>query len=847
MIECAWDATHNVVVLHRPQSAAASEGNLRLAIAYAGGDDQYFAGFFPAGWRHWVVQAPAGGDFRLSFYAGDAAPSPLGDTPEPVQEVLFERDLTLPPGQPVPHGRRLCGRLYGPRAAVRRVGMSRPFVVATGHTLESFLEKGGLRPPFDLGITVAACRGGAMGPASHPFRERELAIPVCVRRAADREPLPPDAVHLMGFEEFKPADDIETFKGLMFPVVEVDLTAFGEAAEDVRLGLTFFHRPFLGDGDQEVRRVHGESLRVVERDGRRLVQWPCRDACHRDVLGVHFAGGHPLAARTVDDDPSCLLRDPVPPGTCFAVWFLGNRCMTVPSLCGGAGIGGEVTVDRAEVEVARFCSWIGGEVTVDQAEAEVARFCSWIGADERLHSQGALSGAQQAEACTLFAYVELLGEAQAPMQGPVAALLRPLGLGLQSFTEFVRRPDVAFAVVGIPELRSRLDAAGGRLRAPQETAGISLVAFLAAALEGGDGALAAWVDAYPGAQPLLWRLVLAGVPLSRLMASGLTPDGLVAEPQRLAANLDLALNPEERRAAAAVIEDLGQDPAPLAEAPRHLSDVEPLCRLMGRAEVGLADDLARATRMLAEAGLPAPAGLAQVKVALARSVADATLLPREALAQRVMTLAPGQGPRGGSRVTGEVQTRGALQAMVEVLEGRPPPAADRSDCAGLTMAWCRGVLSGEGADWPVAAPLPAPLPAEDQRAVEAELDRLEHRWLHSDGRARWVLPDWTAERLRRQRAKVDEVAAGAQAVRAWLGKLPVAGGAEGVRMAGLIERVERVAPWVVAHRIWREATVKPVMEGRLSADLSERLRSANRHPPDWEAVAAAIATELERP
>lgn len=823
MIECAWDATHDVVLLHRPQTPEGEAGDLRVAIAFAGGADYYFAGVFPADWRLWAVQAPAGGDFRLAFYPVDSGGGSTDPRAAPVQEVRFARDLTFFRQQPVPHGRKLRGRVYGPRAGLRRVARSGPVVLGPGRCLEDWLEEKNLRPPLSLGISIAACEDGAQGPDRHPFRDHETEVPVRIARLPDREPLPAGAVHLRGFAVFDPGGDPAAFDGLTFPVCEVDLTAFGAAAAQVRLSLTFFHRPFLDDSQGGVvRRVHGRSLPLREHGGRRFVRWACREGGHRDLLGVHLAGGHALTALTAAQDPNCLLRDPVAPGACITVLYLGDRCIPHPPL--------------TEFVVADT------EVGADLVAVEIARFASWIAADERLHAGTTLNGAQRAEACTLFAFVELLGELERVMQAadgrdPVASLLRPLGLGLGSFGEFVRRPDLVFAAVALPQLRERLAAAGSGLRLPAQAAGMSLVAFLAAALEGGDADLAGWVDARPETQPLLWRLLLAGMPLSRLRAAGLEPDGPVAEPQRLAANLDLCLDPAARGLAAALLDDLGVTAAPLAQAPRRLGDVEPLCRLMGRAEVGLADDLGRAAALLTSAGLPAPEGIMGVKEALAQALAQGTLLPREALLRRTARAWGDAGLGAAAPLADEVRTRAALLAMIEVLEGRAPPPTSRSDGMGLVLAWCRRVLEGNDAAWSGQDALPA----DEHAAVLAQLQAQERRWLREDGQS---LPGWTAERLLRQRAKEDEVSAAADAARIWLQAPGTADPQACARQVALVTRTGRLAPWLIAQRIWGEA-VQPALDGTLSG-WDAQVRAANQHPPEWEPVAAAIADAIRR-
>jgi hypothetical protein len=826
VIECAWDATHDVVLLHRPPTSDGETGDLRVAIAFAGGADYYFAGVFPADWRLWAVQAPAGGDFRLAFYPVDSGAGSTDTRAAPVQEVRFARELTLSPRQQVPHGHKLCGRIYGPREGLRRVARSGPVVLGPGRCLEDWLDEKNLRPPLRFGISIAACEDGAQGPDRHPFRDHETAVPVRIARLPDLEPLPAGAVHLRGFAVFGRGDDPAAFDGLTFPVCEVDLTAFGMAADQVRLSLTFFHRPFLG-GTQGgvVRHVHGRSLPLREQGGRRFVRWACREGCHRDLLGVHLAGGHALTALTAAQDPNCLLREPVAFGACITVLYLGDRCIPHPSL--------------AEIVAA------DQEVSPDLVAVEIARFASWVAADERLHSGATLSGAQRAEACTLFAFVELLGELERVMQAadgrdPLAALLRPLGLGLRSFGEFIRRPDLVFAAVALPQLRARLAAAGRGLRLPAQAAGMSLVAFLAAALEGGDADLAAWVDARPEAQPLLWRLLLSGMPLSRLRAAGLEPDGPVAEPERLAANLDLCLDPAARELAAALLDDLGLAAAPLAQAPRRLGDVEPLCRLMGRAEVGLVDDLERAAAVLTAAGLPAPAGVMVVKAALAQALAQGTLVPREALLRRTARAWTDAGSGAAAPLAGEIRTRAALLAMIEALEGRAPPPATRPDGMGLVLAWCRRAIEGNDAAWSAQDPLPA----DAHASVLALLQAQERKWLREDGQPRSPLPGWTGERLVRQRAKEDEVSAAADAARRWLQAPGHAEPQECARHVAIVARIGRLAPWLIAYRIWMEA-VHPALDGTLSG-WDEQVGAANKLSSEWEAVAAAIADTMRR-
>jgi len=88
------------------------------------------------------------------------------------------------------------------------------------------------------------------------------------------------------------------------------------------------------------------------------------------------------------------------------------------------------------------------------------------------------------------------------------------------------------------------------------------------------------------------------------------------------------------------------------------------------------------------------------------------------------------------------------------------------------------------------------------------------------------------------------VSAAADAARRWLQAPGHAEPQECARHVAIVARIGRLAPWLIAYRIWMEA-VHPALDGTLSG-WDEQVGAANKLSSEWEAVAAAIADTMRR-
>jgi hypothetical protein len=496
--ECAWDVTHQTVVLYWPLNDRNVDGPLSLVVTFDDGEDGYFAGQLEAKEIFSAIHVPSSGAFRLQVYlAAELAPGV--DRVVPLRSFRFDPTLAVHPDAILHRDQKLRTRLFRLDERTGFTRMSRVREVLPGTSLKRFLDEQGGIPPGWAGLAVTHLQAGnrptdiIQGPSAQPFRKQGHFIGVDFLRRADKRWPIPGGIVIPGFEH------------LTYPVIRLDLTDFGEGARRAADGVTFFRRSL---GSTGFKQTPGAGLKIHRSEERIYLIWECTKGCHRDLIGVHFRGGPQLVASSPSgtDDPRIPFTGSTEPATCIAGLYLGSEVW-----------------ERPEQAVEFVPEDLGAPFELDLDRLQIERFFAWANEDARVRAANAdLRGASCAESCTLYAYIQFLGRVVQQSGGmDVIGLFKRLGLRLDSFGDFARRPDLAFAAIGNEALQQRLLAAGERLVAPGLEGDLSPLAFFATALEPEDGELATWADSLSvQEQSLLWSLLVGGASLSALRQSG---------------------------------------------------------------------------------------------------------------------------------------------------------------------------------------------------------------------------------------------------------------------------------------------------------------------------------------
>lgn len=868
--ECAWDAECGLIVLYREDPGRSDGGPYALVVEPRDGQAAYYAGDLPAGTGLWAVRAPVAEQFRLLFYAAGTA-NPLAA--EPVASIPFDAALRADPQVPAGAFRQLGGWLFLPGGDDEdiRGPLIQRIEVPAGQTIQGVLADQGWAPGDRCGISCARASGtgaeAVRGPSSHPFHQMRERIEVSFSVVPDPRPLPEDAVRI---------DELEQ---LDIPAIILDLTPFGDLDALLSEGFCFIHGRHGSELGPEC--TYGSaSMLHRDADGRRLLIWPCTDACHLDLLGVYYAGGHRLVPR---EDPVTGVRlqgiGEADDGGLLLAQYFGDDYRVQP---------------RQSVEMLQ-------DLGMDPTELALELRAGWI-LDRKAWPDADWRGAEHAEAFTLVAFGGALNALlRMGAEGRLDAALADLAEALPSFSHFGARPELAFAMSDDGDLSAALARRGPRTESLLDPDLLSPVSALAAALEPGLTDLGPWMEGQdPGSQYLLWRFMLAGGRASHWRDLAFTPELAIGQDlERLAGRVRLAMDPPHLPAYVAVLEDLGIGSGTFARAPRGLADVDERLRAMmqadqalGREIEGIDRDLAFAGRELridrsaVLAGLESAlgaGGLADLDTLRGRLSARAVAMDRdliqlagaiEGLRLRATVLAladalgldlgesPSEDPfdpdvQSDPWLASGEPAEDPLRADQPGDARRPPapayiPAARvpdpaprdgetrdepaEADPADLVLAWCAGAMRHQGLVFPPPGPAAAPA---DAGALDALLDDLEDYWGLAEGMTPEPLPQWRGERQRTARRLLEQWRSGIDRVRS------LAADAHGMGPGVLLRRMERARDCIIAEMLWGsiQSDARDLRQGGNDAriaDLARRMGQAA--PADWDALAAVLET-----
>lgn len=850
---CAWDAGLGLLVLYRQPGAV--DGGFSLVVAPGGGLPPWYAGELPADAPLWVIRVPADGAFRLLLYPA-GAPVPLLGEPPPLADgtpavLAFDARLRVDPERPPGARARYEGFLLRGAGAGPLPCAVRSFEVGGAETLAEVL--GG--DWDDQGITVfRAIDAGPLvlrGPAMHPLRVAGGGLDVHFTLVPDPPAAAADAV-------CTPA-----FAALAAPAIAVDLSAFGDAAEELRAGLWFFHHPH--GPERGVAHWSGADLPLLtDEQGGRFLLFTADDACHLDLLGVATGGAPLLVPRA---DPALPLRGlPEPPAAtdCLLMLYHGDAWLLPAATA------------AAYAALAReHCA------PLDLAALTLTRDAAWLG--ERLH-HGDWRGAQHAEAFTLAGFAYWRGR----LDAVAGAALARHGIQTGAFVPFAARADLLCALLAEPALGRLLGRAapapGGLLavgaRAP--------VAALAATLEPDLPDLAAWVDGQGAeVQRALWRWLLAGGRARDWRALGIPaaatrgPDGSPLSDAALAdlvARLAGAWGADPGGALAATAADLDL-PLP---APGGFTAALARADALAGARAVLAEEVSRVNGELGALPDLTPLGLAPVLAGLGAALAGDGVAAPEVLRGRLLSALGGRGPQAlelAATVT-DLRTRGVLLALAGRLgvgaapapeagaaimfappAAAPPgpgaapsapapdpvaaaPAADRPPVTppatpGDALRWCLATLQRAEASWPPAAG-PVPDLAQGLADCAALLADLDAWWGLTEAQP-VAAPRWTGPQADQARAMIAAIASQGWQVR---GVLEAAqGDPVADRLRGVLDRIVAAREYLVADALWAG------IRGRLAALPEDgplaalRGRADLAGPDQWPALAAALGQD----
>lgn len=562
---CIWDVDSGLIVLYRDGPASAVSGAYALVIDPADGQSAHYVGELPPDCGLWVIRAPSSPRFQLLFYPEKRTPPCSG---APAAAIPFNAALRVDPRVPAADFYHLSGWLFRPAESDDglRIPMMERLEVPAGQRLHDALAELGWTLGEQSGVAVTCARGAEpnaeRGPSVNPFRQLSDGVEVRFTVVRDPRPLPEDVVSLEGFTE----NDLE------IPAVIVDLTPFGDLDLLMREAFCFFHAP--QDSQAEVACCFGAEAPIVyAEDGRRLLLWACSEACHLDILGVHFSGGQGLIAR-VDEYTEIPLHgvDTQEDSSLIAVQYYGNDFRVRPRQMLESLEGFRVDTERLAMRL--HADWI-----IDHH--------AWREADWR--------GAEKAGAFSLVAFYDLLNKlhhalAEAAPASPLRALAEPL----RSLRHFFARPELGPSLLSVGTgLENVLARPGLRLDALFDPNLISPASALAAATEPEVRDLGTWVEGQnPETQSMLWRFMLAGGLASHWRDLAITPEQVAGrDPGQLARRLRLTMAPPELSVPLAILADLDEEIAPLREPLRTLADADKRFDALRRASLALKDEL----------------------------------------------------------------------------------------------------------------------------------------------------------------------------------------------------------------------------------------------------------------
>lgn len=787
--ECVWDADLGLVLLCRDAAAGMAQRDLSLVVAP---DDApaWYAGDFPADWPRWAIKAPSAGSFQLLGYPRGALPASAGRPdpaaavpPEPgsvalgdpssdlaselpgdpsndslpgqagalpdgrLFELRFCHALGLDPRRPASPGHPIRAWLFHPPARTGQAPAVQPLSVPPDCSLGAALDLWGWRPDGPIGL--AAQREQAPPPgAAFATRRGPLTTPL---QAATI-----DCIFTLVPDTQAPELALPGFEQLQAPALALDLSAFGAAAETVRAAFWCFHHPH-GPG-RDIRHWLGHELPLVDAgQGRQLLVCRFDDACHLDHFGCYFAGGPRLYARddAEPDLPPTVALQGLGTGdgsACLVARFHGDTCQLLPALA-----------SRYAAVAREYCS------VADPGGFSLPRAAAWLAADPALRAvpHSDWQGAGAASAFTLLAYADWLTRLFAT---PAAAVRRQAqAQGLGSFAGFVRRPDLALALLAEPALAARLATSPPRPGTLLDPSQLAPVAALAAALEPHANGLGAWVAAAPPVvQQALWSFLLAGGQASHWRALALRPQDLPADLAALAARLRQAFA-ELPGWISATRADLGQPPLPDLPLTR-LADAEARAAAPAAAAAAIRAEYDRLAALLPEA---AGSSCEALITAFDTALAAGKVATGEVLQRRLQAALATGDPRHQrlAQLIGDLRTRavlwgletwrqmrsGVAPAVAPANSTAAPPAPTDAAPSPPALVELTTASAHPPASVPVSAPVstqapasasdpPAP-PVSDPRASapidvsssRSDLARLEH-WC--DRVLALAAPDW---------------------------------------------------------------------------------------------------------
>ena len=587
---CEWDATADLLLVCFAENAPPAIPLFAFAFV---GRSQVFLGEVPAGAETAVLRA--GEDwsvFSVGLFDDDA--DPLTDLNRARWRFVFDRALAYEAATEDGPQRRTALRFFRSAPAGGLEALDGP-EIADGATPGAFLETLAAEhhadpaaEAFAAQATVRAdvARTDAPGGASGAGRAQGPSV----RAWPDpREPL--DARFSWAEESYEDGDALllPGFETSRTPMVEVDLTRFGEHAERVARSFCFLHAPLTADGyGRGWETARGE---IEESDGRILLRQIWAAAQHRDLIGVARRNGLPL--RPVG--PLRGLGDaPYETDAPIGALYLGETLRPEPNIHSTETLGDQIAEALAHAQAAAH--------GFDEAEAAAAFGLGWAQAATEAPGGGRfdLGGSAQAAPATVQAFLDLARAARLADGAARQALERMVGVAFD-FETFRQDADLIWALLSFDDLaaatlESFADPRRGKGAAPRR---------MARALLGKDGE-AVWDDLKPAEAPHAWRLLRHGVDLRKMRAKQFAIEPGLPAPAIVTAALNAGEQDEADVARARrVMRDLGRD-FEAADTPASLSEAVRQAETVREARAALAEEAAILHRAFRAAELPEP-------------------------------------------------------------------------------------------------------------------------------------------------------------------------------------------------------------------------------------------------
>jgi len=569
---------------------------------------------------------------------------------------------------------------------------------------------------------------------------------------------------------------LPAFEYIVTPGVVIELQAYAAAAQDIISGFVFFHQAY-GAPDSQISWVTASDPRVIYDSQQHTLSFGWQDACHRDLLGVGFAGEASL--------------------TCFAT---GSEVLPQFSHCQFAVVifEGHQFTENSGVASQFQTAALSQAHTVHLPELLRRTSRAWAEKEDVVSRERAvLQGAEQSLAYTVYSFLCWLRHLNYPHMARehIIDTLNAQGCQHQVFLHYVARADVLWALLTDTDLQRQWVASASKTLGER----VCLAHDLVCALTPNQPDVCAWVvqlSAREQYNAISW--LAQGIALNHLCQAKLQPDipyTVTTDPVAVARKLS-AVQPDTVRFAITVHEDVGHLTAALSTF-TALSGLD-----SAYAQVCAAHEILRTEIDLLEGQLQTAffqqiEGEAEIQARLQRALNDQTLSDAQTLKADIIALASAQDKSALAAMVNPLKTRAVLLSLKKSWVDAPGFRAEVTQ----VYIWCQDMMQQTRVDWV----LPDPSAAITLSTTVCEAIEIELKALHNSATL-IEQPLWTQARLQQQQLLSAQIRLACRQADMWVSsRIPESSSALAATRKKLIKMITHIrdsADWLASCRVW---------------------------------------------